>query len=215
MRSDEGSPGRLQRFGPNTNGGEALQHEEWRNETAAILVGLIPFGGAQLSRISGTKPGPAQKSPKEKGPKIWPKNPRRRVGPRRVIGPARMVPSHDGMPDPRGPGTHPGLVCPTSGPAMGGGRGTRIQTPLTRSLRGDRGVSTQRTDVPTRVRGATGDSPITHIRRRLAACAWKRGEAGLTRQRRVWVGRHMRSMCVTAGWGSHRHEECGVLNVNT
>ena len=46
VRSDEGSPGRLQRFGPNTNGGEALQHEEWRNETAAILVGLIPFGGA-------------------------------------------------------------------------------------------------------------------------------------------------------------------------
>jgi hypothetical protein len=117
-----------------------------------------------------------------------------------------MVPSHDGMPDPRGPGTHPGLVCPTSGPAMGGGRGTRIQTPLTRSLRGDRGVSTQRTDVPTRVRGATGDSPITHIRRRLAACAWKHGEAGLTRQRRVWAGAAHAQHVRDRGWGSHRHE---------
>ena len=28
-----------------TNGGEALQHEEWRSETAAILAGAVPFGG--------------------------------------------------------------------------------------------------------------------------------------------------------------------------
>ena len=77
------------------------------------------------------------------------------------------------------------------------------------------GESTQRTAVPTRVGGGKRRSPITHIRRRLAACAWKHGEAGLTRQRRVWVGRHMSSMCVTTGWGSHRHEECGVLKLNT
>ena len=95
----------------------------------------------------------------------------------------------------------------------GGRRGTRIQAPLAREEDTGRKHATN-----SRANACQGRkerrSPITHIRRRLATCAWKHGEAGLTRRRRVWVGRHMRSMCVTAGWGSHRHEKCGVLTMN-
>ena len=123
---------------------------------------------------------------------------------------ARMVPPHGGIPDPRETGSQPGLVSPIRRPSpVWGvdveGRGYRHRWREKRT----QGESTQRTAVPTRVRGGKRRSPITHIRRRLAACAWKHGEAGLTRRRRVWVGRHMRSMCVTAGpaWGE-KHVFC-------
>ena len=55
--------------------GEALQHEEWRNETAAILVGLIPFGGAALE--DKREPNLEDKREPNLAP---PKNPRRRRG---------------------------------------------------------------------------------------------------------------------------------------
>ena len=94
-----------------------------------------------------------------------------------------MVPPHGGIPDPRETGSQPGLVSPIRRPSpVWGvdveGRGYRHRWREKRT----QGESTQRTAVPTRVRGERRRSPITHIRRRLAACAWKHGEAGLTRQ---------------------------------
>ena len=96
------------------------------------------------------------------------------------------------------------LVQPAK-PIMYGGRGDAEQTPLTR--REDRGESTQRTDVPTRVRGETGEAQS-----RISGEDWQPAHGSTAKPGsrgagcRVWVGRHMRSMCVTAGWGSHRHD---------
>ena len=115
-----------------------------------------------------------------------------------------MVPSHDGMPDPRRTGSLPGLIGPASQTHNVWGPGDAETDSADEKRRQGREHATKRRAHA--CQGSNRRSPITHIRRRLAACAWKHGEAGLTRRSRVWVGRHMRSMCVTAGWGSHRHD---------